>query len=103
MAAPKALATLRTSLFRLSRTINRRIWNLYPRQWIIGPQKGAVMDHMQAIRAFTRVVETGGFTRAADSLQMPNATGSKQIQQLESQLGLKLVESTKRRAPATRD
>jgi DNA-binding transcriptional LysR family regulator len=26
------------------------------------------MDHMQAIRAFARVVETGGFTRAADSV-----------------------------------
>jgi len=61
------------------------------------------MDHMQAIRAFTRVVETGGFTRAADSLQMPTATVSKQIQQLERHLGVKLLERTTRRVHVTSD
>ena len=61
------------------------------------------MDHMQAIRAFARVVETGGFTRAADSLQMPNATVSKQIQQLEKHLGVKLLERTTRRVRVTSD
>jgi DNA-binding transcriptional LysR family regulator len=61
------------------------------------------MDHMQAIRAFARVVETGGFTRAADSLQMPTATVSKQIQQLESHLGVKLLERTTRRVRVTSD
>ena len=61
------------------------------------------MDHMQAIRAFARVVETGGFTRAADSLQMPNATVSKQIQQLERHLGVKLLERTTRRVRVTSD
>jgi len=34
------------------------------------------MDTMQAIRAFARVVETGGFTRAADSMQMPTTVSS---------------------------
>ena len=61
------------------------------------------MDHMQAIRAFARVVETGGFTRAANSLQMPNATVSKQIQQLERHLGVKLLERTTRRVRVTSD
>jgi DNA-binding transcriptional LysR family regulator len=61
------------------------------------------MDHMQAIRAFARVVETGGFTRAADSLQMPTATVSKQIRQLESHLGVKLLERTTRRVRVTSD
>jgi DNA-binding transcriptional LysR family regulator len=61
------------------------------------------MDHMQAIRSFARVVETGGFTRAADSLQMPNATLSKQIQQLERHLGVKLLERTTRRVRVTSD
>jgi DNA-binding transcriptional LysR family regulator len=61
------------------------------------------MDHMQAIRAFARVVETGGFARAADSLQMPNATLSKQIQQLERHLGVKLLERTTRRVRVTSD
>jgi LysR family transcriptional regulator for bpeEF and oprC len=44
------------------------------------------MDHLQAIRAFVRIVEIGGFTRAAESLQIPNTTLSKQIQQLEGHL-----------------
>jgi DNA-binding transcriptional LysR family regulator len=42
------------------------------------------MDRFSALKAFTRVVEAGSFTRAADSLNMPNATLSKTIQQLEA-------------------
>ena len=56
---------------------------------------------MQAIRAFVRIVEIGGFTRAAESLQIPNATLSKQIQQLEAHLGVKLLERTTRRVHVT--
>jgi DNA-binding transcriptional LysR family regulator len=56
-----------------------------------------------AIRAFGRVVETGGFSRAADSLKIPNATVSKQIQQLERHLGVKLLERTTRRVRVTSD
>jgi DNA-binding transcriptional LysR family regulator len=56
---------------------------------------------MQAIRAFVRIVEIGGFTRAAESLQIPNATLSKQIQQLERHLGVKLLERTTRRVHVT--
>ena len=56
---------------------------------------------MQAIRSFVRVVEIGGFARAADSLQIPNATLSKQIQQLERHLGVKLLERTTRRVHVT--
>lgn len=37
------------------------------------------MDQLMAMRAFTRVVETGSFTRAADSLNMPIATLSKLV------------------------
>jgi DNA-binding transcriptional LysR family regulator len=46
------------------------------------------MDRFSALKAFTRVVEAGSFTRAADSLNMPNATLSKTIQQLEAHLGV---------------
>ncbi|CTQ01869.1 hypothetical protein BN1200_1060004 [Klebsiella variicola] len=45
------------------------------------------MDRFSALKAFTRVVEAGSFTRAADSLDMPNATLSKTIKQLEAHLG----------------
>jgi len=61
------------------------------------------MDHLQAIRAFARVVETGGFSRAAQSLQMPNATLSKAIQSLEKHLGVKLLERSTRRVSVTND
>lgn len=45
------------------------------------------MDHhLLAIRVFNRVVETGGFTRAAESLGMPKATVTKLIQNLEDHL-----------------
>lgn len=59
------------------------------------------MDQLMAIRAFARVVETGNFTRAADSLSMPNATLSKLVQQLEAHLGIRLLQRTTRRVTVT--
>jgi DNA-binding transcriptional LysR family regulator len=59
------------------------------------------MDRFMAIRAFTRVVEAGNFTRAADSLNMPNATLSKTIQLLEAHLGVCLLQRTTRRITVT--
>jgi DNA-binding transcriptional LysR family regulator len=61
------------------------------------------VDHLQAIRVFGRVVETGGFSRAAQSLQMPNATVSKLIQLLEKHLRVKLLERSTRRVSVTID
>src|SRR6266481_1536697 len=48
------------------------------------------MNKLQAMQVFVRVVETGGITRAADSLRMPKATATTLIQQLEAELGVKL-------------
>jgi DNA-binding transcriptional LysR family regulator len=59
------------------------------------------VDHLQAIRVFARVVETGGFNRAALSLGMPNATASKLIQSLETHLQVKLLERSTRRVSVT--
>ncbi|VVT48110.1 Transcriptional regulator, LysR family [Kosakonia radicincitans] len=59
------------------------------------------MDQLQAIRAFARVVEAGNFTRAADSLEMPNATLSKLVQGLEAHLGVRLLQRTTRRVTVT--
>lgn len=56
---------------------------------------------MQAIRGFVRVVEAGAFTRAAESLQIPSATLSKQIQLLERHIGAKLLERTTRHVHVT--
>ncbi|MFL9985318.1 LysR family transcriptional regulator [Paraburkholderia sediminicola] len=61
------------------------------------------MDHLQAIRVFVRVVETGGFGRAALSLSMPNATASKWVKSLEAHLGVKLLERNTRRVSVTTD
>ena len=61
------------------------------------------MDHLQAIRVFCRVVETGGFNRAAQSLQMPNATVSKWVRSLESHLGVRLLERNTRRVQVTNE
>lgn len=61
------------------------------------------MDHLQAIRAFARVVETGGFNRAAESLAMPNASLSKAITALEKHLKVKLLERSTRRVSVTND
>ena len=59
------------------------------------------MDQLMAMRSFARVVEAGGFTRAADSLDMPVATVSKQVQELEAHLGVRLLQRTTRRVTVT--
>ena len=61
------------------------------------------MYHLQAIRIFCRVVQTGGFGRAAQSMQMPNATVSKWIKSLETHLGVKLLERNTRSVSVTTD
>jgi DNA-binding transcriptional LysR family regulator len=61
------------------------------------------MDHLQAIRVFCRVVETGAFNRAAQSLHMPNATVSKWIRSLETHLGVALLERSTRRVHVTNE
>jgi DNA-binding transcriptional LysR family regulator len=59
------------------------------------------MNQLLAIRAFARVVEAGSFTKAADSLDMPNATLSKLVQELESHLAVRLLQRTTRRVTVT--
>ncbi len=48
-----------------------------------------------AIRGFARVVEAGSFTRAADSLDIPNTSLSNLVQELEgAHLGVRLLQRT---------
>lgn len=61
------------------------------------------MDKLLAMEAFVRVVETGGITRAAESLQLPKATTTTLIQKLEATLGVKLLNRTTRRVSVTPD
>jgi LysR family transcriptional regulator for bpeEF and oprC len=61
------------------------------------------MNKLQAMQVFVRVVETGGITRAADSLRMPKASATTLIQQLEAELGVKLLNRTTRSVSVTTD
>lgn len=61
------------------------------------------MDKIKAMEAFVGVVETGGFTRAAELLKMPKASVSTLIQDLETQLGVRLLHRTTRRVTVTAD
>jgi LysR family transcriptional regulator, regulator for bpeEF and oprC len=61
------------------------------------------MDKFQAMSLFVRIVETGGVTRAAETLGIPNATATNLIQKLETSLGVKLLNRTTRRVSVTPD
>jgi LysR family transcriptional regulator for bpeEF and oprC len=61
------------------------------------------MDRLQAMSVFVRVVESGGFTRAAEVLRLPKATVTTLVQQLEAHLGVKLLNRTTRRVNVTPD
>lgn len=61
------------------------------------------MDRFNAMRVFTRIVELGGFAKAADSLQMPRASVTILIKQLEAHLGVQLLQRTTRQVSPTLD
>lgn len=61
------------------------------------------MDQLSAMRVFTRVVETGNFSRAATSLKMPKTTVTTAVQALEAHLGAKLLNRTTRQVVVTTD
>lgn len=61
------------------------------------------MDNLTAARAFVRVVETGSFAKAADSLHLPRNTVTKLVQFLEAHLRTRLLNRTTRRVSPTSD
>ena len=61
------------------------------------------MDRFHAMRLFTRIVELGSFTAAADDLQLPRATVTHAIKQLEARLQARLLERTTRSVRTTLD
>ncbi len=63
-------------------------------------------DHVHSnmieyLNIFVQVVEQGSFTRAADILQIHRPTVSKAIQQIEDDLGVKLIHRTTRKLSVT--
>lgn len=61
------------------------------------------MDQLSAMRVFVRVVETGNFTRAAATLNIPKTTATNMVQALEAHLSTKLLNRTTRRVIVTTD
>jgi DNA-binding transcriptional LysR family regulator len=59
------------------------------------------MDKLIALNVFRRVVEFESFSRAADALNLSNAAVSKNIQELEKELGTQLIHRTTRRLNLT--
>ena len=58
---------------------------------------------LDTLRIFVKVAELASFTRAADQLGLPKAKVSTRVQQLESQLGTRLLQRTTRTVRLTPD
>ncbi|OCC03101.1 transcriptional regulator [Labrys sp. WJW] len=61
------------------------------------------MDRFDTIRLFTRIVERRSFTRAAQDLGLPRSTVTEAIRQLETRLGVRLLQRTTRVVTPTLD
>lgn len=61
------------------------------------------MDRFNAMQTFVRVVETGSFTKAAETLHISRTTATQLVQQLETHLRVKLLNRTTRRVKLTQD
>jgi LysR family transcriptional regulator for bpeEF and oprC len=65
--------------------------------------KEIVMDRLNVMQVFTKVVDLNSFSRAAEALDLPNASVSTAIQALESHLKVRLLNRTTRRISLTPD
>jgi DNA-binding transcriptional LysR family regulator len=70
-------------------------------QYSVVNQSGAFMDQLQTMRAFTKVVEEGSFIQAAEKLEISPQLVSKYVSQLETHLGVRLLNRTTRRQHLT--
>lgn len=59
------------------------------------------MDRFSAIQVFVRIAEGGSFSKAADLLNIPRPTVTRLVQELETHLGVKLLQRTTRRVTVT--
>ncbi|MNF46614.1 HTH-type transcriptional regulator DmlR [compost metagenome] len=59
------------------------------------------MDRFDAMQAFARVVETGSFTKAAETLHMSKTSVTQLVQQLEARLRVRLINRTTRKLNVT--
>lgn len=61
------------------------------------------MDKVKAMQTFVRIVEAGSFTKAAESLNLPRASLTATMQNLERHLGAQLLQRTTRRLSLTQE
>lgn len=61
------------------------------------------MDKLDQYRVFTQVAEMGSFIKAAHAMEIPRASVSAAIQQLESAMGTRLLHRTTRQVRLTAD
>lgn len=61
------------------------------------------MDRIKAMQTFVRIVEAGSFTRAAETLDLPRASLTATMQNLEAYLGTQLLLRTTRSISLTTD
>ncbi|OZI50817.1 LysR family transcriptional regulator [Bordetella genomosp. 4] len=61
------------------------------------------MDRFLTLQLFNRIVELGSFTEAAEMLNLPRATATHAIKQMESRLGARLLDRTTRHVKPTLD
>lgn len=61
------------------------------------------MDTLEAMKVFVAVADRQSYTRAASALRLPRATVSAAVQQLEAQVGARLLARTTRVVRLTRD
>jgi DNA-binding transcriptional LysR family regulator len=59
------------------------------------------MDRLKALEIFKAVAERGSFVKAAEALDLTNAVVTRAIQELEKQLGARLLQRTTRRMSLT--
>src|ERR1700753_1283865 len=76
-------------------------WNGAQRSSATPDRKRKVMDTLQNMRVFVRVVEAGSFTGAAQSLNSTTGAMSRAVSELEAHLRTRLMNRSTRRLALT--
>jgi len=70
-------------------------------KYIFIVSNGGTMDRFLEMQTFTAVVDAGSFVKAADAMDMSKAAVSRYVVELETRLGVRLLQRTTRRLSLT--